>query len=85
MNHEGPGMIVADPYENDHGTHISSSSNIKPRPVAADESGLPVRLNVGVSTASTEIFSNFSSLGEFLVNEVQEFGRLLLMLREIFL
>jgi hypothetical protein len=49
-------MIVADPDENDHGRHISLSSTIKSRPVAADDSGVAVRLNVGVSTASTEIF-----------------------------
>jgi hypothetical protein len=47
-------MIVADPYENDHGRHISST--VKSRLVAADDSGLAVRLNVGVSIASTEIF-----------------------------
>jgi hypothetical protein len=56
MNHERAGMIVTDPYENDHGRHISSSSTIKSRLVAADDSGLAVRLNFGVSTASTEIF-----------------------------
>jgi hypothetical protein len=57
MNHERAGTIVADPYENDHGRHISSSSStIKPRLVAADDSGLAVRWNAGVSTAATEIF-----------------------------
>ncbi len=56
MNHERAGTIVADPYENDRGRLISPSSTIKSRLVAADDSGLAVRLNAGVSTASTEIF-----------------------------
>jgi hypothetical protein len=56
MNHERARTIVAVPYENDHGRHISSFSTIKPRLVAADDSGLAVRWNAGVSTAATEIF-----------------------------
>jgi len=56
MNHERAGKFVADPYENDRGRHISPSSTIKSGLVAADDSGLAVRLNAGVSTASTEIF-----------------------------
>jgi hypothetical protein len=71
MNHERAGTIVAHPYESDRGRHISPSSTIKSRLVAAVDSGLAVRLNAGVSTASTEIFLSF--LQKFLLNE-EEFA-----------
>jgi hypothetical protein len=56
MNHEAAGIIVVIPTKMiPAGTYLRLLV-IKSRLVAADDSGIAILLNVGVSTCATEIF-----------------------------